>query len=30
MTFASATLVGDAGVFQGQKDLAVNQKDETP
>lgn len=30
MTFASATLVGDAGVFQGQKGLALNQKDETP
>lgn len=30
MTFASATLAGDAGVFQRQKGLALNQKDETP
>lgn len=29
MAFALATLPGDAGAFQGQKNLELNQKDET-
>lgn len=30
MTFTSAMQVGDVGVFQGQRSLALRQKDETP